>query len=108
MRKIKIKVSKEELKELHRLGYEIDGYRSIISFMLKDNDNNKELLNQELFKTYIDDFNKTNAEYNKEKNRFGLEVLKPRILKELNLDDVDFKWIVRDFDDEAVEITIED
>ena len=91
---VKMSIDENVSKNLERLHYEAESYKSIISYVLTQQMD----LNTDTFKNYQDKFTEINKEYQKAKNDLTINFVKKEYPDAIN-------WNM-DFIDKEVEITL--
>lgn len=100
-------VSEETTNYLQRLSFEIDGRLEVINrlFTTHANDTDDSVLSSVPFKKYQTEFNEYNAEYTIAKDELG-KTLRPIVEEKIGISGVDFDWMIEDFSENKVRITV--
>lgn len=106
-KEFKIEVDQEAMNYLQRLSFEVEGRLEVINRLFTNhaNDTDASVLTSVPFKTYQKEFEEANASYNIAKDEFGKKI-RPIVESTVGQTDIDFDWMIEDFTQPYVKITV--
>lgn len=107
MKEFYMDVNQETINYLQRLGFEVDGARSLIDFMFDahKNDTDTTLFDSVPWKAYMKKYEEANAAYALAKAEYGRE-LQNIVDAKTGKKNTIFDWSIDDFQEKKVRITI--